>query len=137
MNECRAFIELRRYIEECVIGGTFLLKLNELHSLYVELLKNLGIRKTIKKNNFPTVHEQSLGQNIVFVFEEGMRSMLSDALVIRDFSEDAIILSKAAAIIRKDMFSHAGFKFTGSFIKECQESSLPASLKLLACVSIR
>ena len=49
MNECRAFIELRRYIEECVIGGTFLLKLNELHSLYVELLKNLGIRKTIKK----------------------------------------------------------------------------------------
>ena len=135
MNECRAFIELRRYIEECVIGGTFLLKLNELHSLYVELLKNLGIRKTMKKN-FPTVH-QSLGQNIVFVFEEGMRSMLSDALVIRDFSEDARILSKAAAIIRKDMFSHAGFKFIGSFTEEGQESSLPASLKLLACVSIR
>ena len=34
--------------------------------------------------------------------------MLSDALVIRDFSEDALILSKAAAIIRKDMFGHAG-----------------------------
>ena len=49
MNECRAFIELRRYIEECVIGRTFLLKLNELHSLYVELLKNLGIRMTITK----------------------------------------------------------------------------------------
>ena len=49
------------------------MKLNELHSLYVELLKNLGIRKTIKKkNNFPTVHEHSHGQNIVFVFEEGM-----------------------------------------------------------------
>ena len=52
MSECRAFIELRRYIEECVIGGTFLLKLNELHSLYVELLKNLGIRKTILKKSF-------------------------------------------------------------------------------------
>ena len=47
--------------------------------------------------------------------------MLSDALVIRDFSEDARILSKAAAIIRKDMFSHARFKFTGSFTEECQE----------------
>ena len=57
--------------------------------------------------------------------------MLSDALVIRDFSEDALILSKAAAIIRKNMFSHAGFKFTGSFAEECQESSLPASLKLI------
>ena len=140
MNECRAFIELRRYMEECVIGGTMILfKLNEMHSLYVERLKDLGIGKTINKTRlkaklleaFPTVHEQSLGQNILFVFEEGMRSMLSDALVIRDFSEDALILSKAAAIIRKDMFSHAGFKFTGSFTEECQESSLPASLKII------
>ena len=140
MNECRAFIELRRYMEEYVIGGTMILfKLNEMHSLYVERLKDLGIGKTINKTRlkaklleaFPTVHEQSFGQNILFVFEEGMRSMLSDALVIRDFSEDALILSKAAAIIRKDMFSHAGFKFTGSFTEECQESSLPASLKII------
>ena len=29
------------------------------------------------------------------------------------------------------MFSHAGFKVAGSFTEECQESSLPASLKLI------
>ena len=63
MNECRAFIELRRYIEECVIGGTFLLKLNELHSLYVELLKNLGIRKTIKKKK--TTFQQFMNNPLV------------------------------------------------------------------------
>lgn len=139
MNECRAFIELIRYMEECVIGGTFLFKLNEMHSLYVERLKDLGIRKTINKSRlkakileaFPLVQEQSHGQNIVFVFEEGMRSMLTDALIIRDFSEDALILSKAAAIIRNDMFNHTGFKFTGSFSEGCQESSVPASLKLI------
>ena len=142
INECRAFTELRRYIEECVIGGTFLFKLNEMHSLYVERLEDLGIRKTINKTRlkaklfeaFSTVHEQSLGQNIVFVFEEGMRIMLSDALVIIDFSEDALILSKAAAITRKDMFGYARFKFTGSFTEECQESSLPASLKLILSI---
>ena len=139
MNECRAFIELRRYIEECVIGGTFLFELNNIHSLYVERVKDLGMGKTINKTRlkakhleaFSTVHEQSLSQNIVFVFEEGMRSMLSDSLVIRDFSEDALILSKAAAIIRKDMFSHAVFKFTDNFTEECQENPLPASLKLI------
>ena len=105
----------------------------------MERVKDLGIGKTINKTRlkakqletFPTVYEQSLVQNIVFVFEEGMRSMLIDALVIRDFSEDALILSKAAAIIRKDMFSHAGFKFKGTFTEECQESPLPVSLKLI------
>ena len=75
----------------------------------MERVKDLGIGKTINKTRlkakqletFPTVYEQSLVQNIVFVFEEGMRSMLIDALVIRDFSEDALILSKAAAIKEK------------------------------------
>ena len=104
MNECRAFIELIRHIEERVI---FIL--NEMNSLYVERLNDLGIRKTISKSRlkakllqaFSTVHEQPLGQNIICVFEEGMRSMLSDALVITDFSEDALILSQAAIIRKK------------------------------------
>ena len=70
-----------------------------MHSLYVDRLKDIGIRKTINKTRlkeklleaFPTVHEQSLGQNIVFVFGRKY-VMSSDALVIRDFSEDALIL---------------------------------------------
>ena len=50
MKECRAFIELRRYIEECVIGGTFLFKLNEMHSLYVERLKDFRHKEDSKQN---------------------------------------------------------------------------------------
>ena len=55
--------------------------------------------------------------------------MLNEALKNRDFNEDAAILAKAAIIVRKDIFCHKGFKFTGSFPAECQEHSLPSSLK--------
>ena len=57
--------------------------------------------------------------------------MLKDALKKRDFNEDAVILAKAANIIREDIFCHDGFTFTGCFPPECQEKSLPASFKYL------
>lgn len=60
-----------------------------------------------------------------------MRNMLWEALSKRDFEEDALILAKAAKIIRKDILNHTGFKFTGSFSERCQEISLPSSLKSL------
>ena len=60
-----------------------------------------------------------------------MRNILKDALKKQDFAEDAAVLAKAAAIIRKDIFSHQSFKFTGHFPPKCQEDSLPSSLKSL------
>ena len=47
----------------------------------------------------------------------------------RDFSGDAAVLAKAAQIVRRDLFSHEGFSFSGTFPVGCQESSVPASLK--------
>ena len=49
---------------------------------------------------------------------------LKDALTDRDFDEDALILAKAAKIMRYDMFNNPGFKFTGSFPAKCQEKSI-------------
>jgi hypothetical protein len=42
-----------------------------------------------------------------------------------------MILAKASAIVRKDIFSHEGFKFSGSFPQDCQARSVAASLKSL------
>lgn len=139
MNESRAFVELTRYIEESVNSGTLLFKLSEIHSLYVTRLEELGIKKLVNKTRlkghllerFPEAQEQYDGRNTVLVFKEGMRNMLQDALKIRDFSEDALILAKAATLVRKDIFSHQGFKFTGCFPAQCQEDSIPSSLKSL------
>ena len=60
-----------------------------------------------------------------------MRNMLKEALKKRDFTEDAQIFAKAASIIRKDIINHDAFKFEGSFPENCQETSLPSSLKTL------
>ena len=57
--------------------------------------------------------------------------MLKEALKKRDFSEDAAILAKAAVIVRNDIFNHHCVSFTGAFLPNCQEDSLPSSLKSL------
>lgn len=57
--------------------------------------------------------------------------MLKEEVQHRDFTDDAKILAKASAIIRKDMFEFDGFTFSGSFEEQCQEKSVPASLKCL------
>ena len=57
--------------------------------------------------------------------------MLKEALKKWDFSEDAVILAKAAMIVRDDIFDHHCINFTGAFLPNCQEDSLPSSLKSL------
>ena len=107
MSESRVFVELASYIEKAVDSGTLLFKLSELHSLYVTLLKDLGIVKTVNKtrlkdlilNYFPGAQEQYDGRNTILVFNKAMQNMLKKALKKRDFSEDAITLAKAATII--------------------------------------
>ena len=139
LNESRAFVELSNYIERSLYSGTLFFKLSELHTLYVNRLEDLGIEKEINKSrlklqlleHFPEAQEQYDGRNIVIVFKKGMESMLRDAIKKRDFSEDVEILAKAAKIIRNDIFDQDWFKFNGCFPPECQEDSLPTSLKSL------
>ena len=77
-------------------------------------LKDLGIVKTVNKtrlkdlipNYFPGAQKQNDGRNTILVFNKAMQSMLKEALRERDLSEDAIILAKAATIIRNDAFNH-------------------------------
>ena len=57
--------------------------------------------------------------------------MLKEALKKWDFSEDAVILAKAAVIVRDDIFDHHCINFTGAFLPNCQEDFLPSSLKSL------
>ena len=97
-------------------SGTLLFKLSE-----------LGIVKTVNKtrlkdlllNYFPGAQEQYDGRNNILVFNKAMQYMLKEALRKRDFSEDAIILAKAATIIQNDMFDHQCLQFTGSFPPGC------------------
>ena len=139
MSESRMFVELANNIEKGVDSGNQLFKLSELHSLYVNHFKDLGILKTVNKtrlkdlllNYFSGAQEQYDGRNTIIIFSQAMRTMLKKAIDKRDFSGDAIVLAKAAAIIRNNVFNHGCFQFTGSFPHHCQENSLPSSLKSL------
>ena len=53
LNESRVFVELTNYIEKAVDFGTLLFKLSEIHSLYVNRLKDLGIHKLVNKTRLP------------------------------------------------------------------------------------
>ncbi|KAJ8353418.1 hypothetical protein SKAU_G00209850 [Synaphobranchus kaupii] len=139
MNESRAFIELINYIEKSVDSGVLLFKLSEIHSLYVSRLGELGIKKLVNKTrlkdhlleHLPEARAQCDGKNTLLIFKEGLKNMLKEALNKRNFDKDALILAKAAKIIRNDIINHSGFQFTGSFPEKCQENALPSSLKSL------
>jgi hypothetical protein len=144
MKESRAMLELLSYINSAVDDGTLVFTLSELHSLYVNRLKDLGIEKQVNKTRLKAAllekldaQEQNDGKNTIIVFEEGMKNMLKDAVLKRDFMDDASIMAKAASIIRQHMFCHEEqFKFSGSFTSKCQEDSVPASLKSLIAMII-
>ena len=137
--ESQAFIELVEYIENSVEDNKLLFMLSELHSLYISRLEALGVYKTVNKtrlknsllDQFPDAQEQNDGKNLVIIFTKALQGMVKDAIKKRDFSEDATILAKASAIVRRDILKNKGFNFSGSFTTDCQETSTPASLKSL------
>ena len=106
---------------------------------YVNRLRNLGIIKEINKvrfkerilNYFPNAQEQNDGKNIILVFDKGMQQMLKTSMECSNHQEDALILMKAAKIVRNEIFSSNGFSFNASFPHGCQQKSVPPSLKML------
>ena len=51
--------------------------------------------------------------------------------------EDALILAKAAKIVRKEIFASTGFTFNASFPQGCQQESVPTKLKSLVNLLLR
>ena len=83
-------------------------------------------------DHFQEAHEHDDGKQTVLIFRNGLKNIVKEALQERDFSDDTAVLAKAAKIVRRDIFSHEGFSFSGIFFPlGCQESTMPASLKSL------
>ena len=54
-----------------------------------------------------------------------------------DHEGDALILMKAARIVCEEIFKSKGFNFNGSFPSDCQQESLPTTLKSLVTMLLR
>lgn len=106
-KESQAFFELVEYVKDSVCDDKSILRLSELHSLYVCRLDTLGVNKEINKTRlkmslleyFPDAQEQSDGKNILIVFKTAIHRLLKHTVLQRDFSEDATILAYASEII--------------------------------------
>ena len=140
MVEVRAFAELVSYIEGSVEDGSYLFKLTELHKLYESRLQDLGVVKSINKSRLKTrllghfldqCQEQTDGKNTLLVFNEGLRKLLGEALISRDYEAEALSIAKTAKHVRQEIFDKECFRFTGSFPPDCQRESVPTALKSL------
>ena len=135
-KQARVFVELISYIENSVEDGTFCFKFSDLRHLFEKRLLDYGIDKEMNKvlfkkkflQHFPEAQAQSDENNVILIFEQGMQQMLKQA-INSNYESDAILLSKAAKIIREDIFSFHGFHFNGSFPDGCQQESVPTNLK--------
>ena len=137
-KEARAFVELLTYIEGSVEEGKNFFKFSELRFLYESRLKDFGISKEVNKvrfkeqilSHYPEAQAQSDGKNIILVFEKGMQQILKQAYNC-NYEDDALVLSKAAKIVREDILNSNGFQFSGSFPPNCQQDSVPTNLTYL------
>ncbi len=112
-------------------------KLADLAKMYESRLKQLGVnivgrlRSTTLKNrilaHFEDMKAYREGRDLYLAFDEDIGLALKIASKA-DYDDEAVILSQAANILRKDIFGMERSKFTGTFEKDCQQSSVPQSL---------
>ena len=81
MSESRVFVELITFMEKSVDSGMLLFRLADLHTLYINRLGDLAIRKTVNKTrlkndilkHFSEAQEQSDGKSVLIVFKKGCK----------------------------------------------------------------
>ncbi len=139
LNHGITFAELVSYIEDCRRDTELapIFKLTDLISLYTTRLKQLGtdaagrIHSTKLKDRilsfFPDMEAHKQGRNLVLIGNEHIGSALSKACEY-DADNDAVILARAARIVRRDMLQLKN-KFDGSF--DSKSSSLTVLLLLI------
>jgi len=132
-----AFSELLVYINETKHNreGTSLVmfKLADLAKIYKERLEQLGVESPNVHSNrlkdklmaqMPELESHRKGRDVLLAFRKDIGPVLSQA---SDYS-DAIILSKAASILRSQMLNHKS-KFNGNFNEQCIDDSVPPMLQ--------
>jgi hypothetical protein len=141
--ESRVFEELVSSMMTDVENGKLSFFLYDIYESYVNRLQVFGIDKQVNKTTLKEkildffggdLQEQKVkrkDKKVSLIFNEGMEEILRDSLKDRDASQDSKTLRKAAQIVRSEMFQFQPPTFCGSFNPQCQENSVPPSVKTL------
>ena len=136
--------ELKNHIEESIEEGQCFFKLQDLHEMLVNRLKQLGVEK--EKNwtqlkeklllDYPVARDKSDGRHVVITFPQGMKKVMKDVLKEQDQSYKVNILAQAAKIVCTEALAEKHALFTGTFESKCQESYMPTALKTLVSMVV-
>lgn len=133
--------ELVAYIEDSRMDTEVatIFRLADLLNMYTNRLEQFGIDTSKKLNSthlkdrilaaIPDLEAHKQGRDVLLIFNEDIGKAIKQALA-SNYDDDAIILSKAAKIVRKDMME-TNTSFRGFFETDCQKKSVPQSLKTL------
>ena len=112
--------------------------------LYDERLDQLGVARASKvhstdlKNRLlaysPSLTAYKSGREVLLAFDDDVGHALKRACLEKQ-DEEAVYLSKAANIVRRDILRHKN-SFTGSFEKGCLEQAVPKSLTAIVSMII-
>lgn len=141
-----ALAELISYIEDLRASGNLsVLKLADLTKLYTKRLELLGLKlsgrvhSTDLKNrilsNLPDLQAYKKGRDTFLAFDEEIGSVLK-IVSKKDSDDEAVILSQAAKIVRRDM-AEIKHVFDGKFPTSCQKEAVPESLLCLVSMVLR
>jgi len=140
LTESRVFTEIISFIETNVEQGEYIFPLADLHKMCVTRLADLGYEKQVNKTRLKNkllghyqdqCQEQSVDKQTVLVFNEGLQKVLKEELKSRDFEKDALSMVHVAKVIRQEISKTEFSIFDGSFTPDCQDDSVPNSLKVL------
>lgn len=134
-----AFAQLVEYISEVQhdTATAPVFRLSDLVKKYQKRLEQMGISTDARINSsklkarllaqIPGMTAQSHGKEVLLVCDAD--NALSTACNV-DTDVEAVILAKAARIVRRDMFA-TSYEFAGEFSTDCQEKSVPQLLTAL------
>ncbi len=138
----RVFAELVMDIESALEEGIYVFKLIELHTAYESRLKTLNFDSSINRTRLKKelldyfkghgIQEQSDGKQVIFVFPEGMHSLLKNVSIPSQMTSEALQLARVAKLVRAEIFqAEKTFEFANKFPPNCQTDCVPYSLNLL------
>ena len=103
----QAFVEIVTKIEHDIEDGTNIFHLNELHTAYTNRCQQFGITSMVSKTapkNKLLLHFQDFGlkdvfnkgRPSVFIFLDGIKYLLEDSKLLRNYENEAFIFARVA-----------------------------------------
>ena len=121
------------------------LKLADLVKLYKTKLKESGVEDSVVNSTrlkeriilaYPGISAHSQGRDVLLTLDSAIRKAVRDASEQDDVDADGMCLAKAAKLICNEILKQPQI-FTGTFAQDCEDKSIPPSLKALITMILK